>query len=65
MVMSAVSGPDLARLFVRQRQQRVPLGAAETAAALEIEFRDGRLTVGTGHAPRAGRKGPEGQGSLF
>lgn len=43
--------------------------AAEQAAALEIEFRDGRVSVGAGHAVTRGAKktresGPD-QGSLF
>lgn len=37
---------------------------AEAALALEIEFRDGRLSL-AGKAPRKGGKTPDGQGSLF
>ncbi len=37
---------------------------AEAAQALEIEFRDGRLSL-SGKAPRKGGKTPDGQGSLF
>ena len=45
--------------------------AARGAGALEIEFRDGRMTPGTGDQPTPrparspARKPPEGQGSLF
>ncbi len=40
--------------------------AAEAAAALEIEFHDGRLAVGAPRSPRRGKGGgPEGQGTLF
>ncbi len=38
--------------------------AAERAAAIEIEFADGRLTVGTRPKPKKPGEGPE-QGSLF
>jgi exodeoxyribonuclease VII large subunit len=38
---------------------------AEQAAALEIEFRDGRLTVGGRAGKRAKGEGESGQGSLF
>jgi exodeoxyribonuclease VII large subunit len=38
--------------------------AAETAASLEIEFQDGRLTLGP-RPPRKPRGGPPAQGSLF
>jgi exodeoxyribonuclease VII large subunit len=37
--------------------------AAEAASALEVEFRDGRIRIGTPPRPRKG--GGEGQGSLF
>lgn len=39
--------------------------AAERAAMLEIEFADGRLTPGAPRPARKGRRGGEGQGSLF
>jgi exodeoxyribonuclease VII large subunit len=39
--------------------------AAEQAAALEIEFRDGRLLVGGRAGKRAKGEGESGQGSLF
>ncbi|MFD1912235.1 exodeoxyribonuclease VII large subunit [Halodurantibacterium flavum] len=38
--------------------------AAEQAAALEIEFQDGRLSIGS-RPGRRGKPGPERQGSLF
>ncbi|MFN3645260.1 MAG: exodeoxyribonuclease VII large subunit [Gemmobacter sp.] len=38
---------------------------AETAATLEIEFHDGRLSLGPRPAPRRGKEPPPGQGSLF
>jgi exodeoxyribonuclease VII large subunit len=38
---------------------------AERAAALEIQFHDGRLVVGARAAPRKGAKTPPDQGSLF
>ncbi len=38
---------------------------AERAAALEIEFRDGRLALGGRGTKRVRGEGPEGQGSLF
>ena len=39
--------------------------AAEKAAALEIEFRDGRLLVGGRPGKRGKGDGESGQGSLF
>ena len=38
--------------------------AAETAASLELQFHDGRLTLGA-RPPRRGKEPPPGQGSLF
>jgi exodeoxyribonuclease VII large subunit len=40
-------------------------GAAEAATVLEIEFQDGRLTVGGRPRKGGGGKEPPGQGSLF
>jgi exodeoxyribonuclease VII large subunit len=40
-------------------------GAAEAATALEIEFRDGRLSLGPKPARKPGGKAPPDQGSLF
>ena len=40
-------------------------GAAEAATSLEIEFRDGRLSLGPKTAKKPGGKPPPDQGSLF
>ena len=51
---------------VRGDGQVVPSRAgAERAAALEIQFHDGRLVVAARAAPRKGAKPPPDQGSLF
>ena len=62
-IMTGAPMPTGADAVVIDLEDAVP--PAEKAAALEIEFRDGRLLVGGRAGKRAKGDGESGQGSLF